>query len=53
MFQGGYIFDVDGNESKQIDLIVTDNNSLKYDLFNKSGDGKAFPVLTGQLEQYH
>jgi hypothetical protein len=49
IFQGGYVFDINGNESKQIDLIVTDHNSLKYDLHNKSGDGKAFSCIDGTI----
>lgn len=44
---GGFLFDVAGNESKQLDLIITDSSSLRYDFHNRDGGGKAFACVDG------
>lgn len=44
---GGFLFDLEGNESKQLDLIITDSSSLHYDFHNRDGGGKAFACVDG------
>lgn len=44
---GGFLFDLAGNESKQLDLIITDSSSLRYDFHNRDGGGKAFACVDG------
>lgn len=48
-FLGGYIFDSFGNESKQLDIIITSDTAIKFDLFNKDGKGKSFAPVEGTL----
>lgn len=49
IFLGGYLFNLEGEESKQIDVIVSDANSLTFDLLNKDGAGKAFGCVDGVI----
>ena len=49
VFQGGFLFNLDGGESNQVDLIVTDNSSLKFDMFIRNGEGKAFACIDGAI----
>ena len=44
---GGFVFDLDGNESKQIDLIVSNDKSLRFDFHNKDNSGKSFACIDG------
>ncbi|MBU2622684.1 MAG: hypothetical protein KKD92_10245 [Proteobacteria bacterium] len=44
---GGFLFDLDGNESKQLDLLITDSSSLRYDFHNRDGGGKVFACVDG------
>jgi hypothetical protein len=44
---GGFLFDLEGNESKQLNLIITDSSSLRYDFHNRDGGGKAFACVDG------
>lgn len=46
---GGFLFDQDGRESKQIDLIVTSDSALQYNLNSASGDGKIFSCVDGTI----
>ena len=46
---GGFLFDLDGKESKQIDLMVINDNSLQFNFNNQSGDGKSFACIDGSL----
>lgn len=48
-FLGGYIFDSFGNESKQLDIIITSDTAIKFDLFNKDGKGKSFAPVEGTI----
>jgi len=46
--KGGFIFDSLGNESKQIDLIVTNDITLQFRQFDKGGQqGKSFNCVEG------
>lgn len=46
--KGGFIFDAVGNESKQIDLIVTNDLTLQFKQFDKPGRrGKSFNCVEG------
>jgi hypothetical protein len=44
---GGFLFDQEGNESLQIDIIITNDSSLKFDLHNPDGSGKSFRCVDG------
>ena len=41
VFLGGFIFDEDGAESKQLDIIITTDTAPRFDFHNKDGTGKA------------
>lgn len=47
VFFGGFVFDADGNESKQLDVLVTSDRVLQFNFHNKSGDGKSFAAVDG------
>lgn len=49
IFQGGFIFDMAGNESKQMDVIVTTDTAPRFNFNNRSGDGKSFSPIEGTL----
>jgi uncharacterized protein YjfI (DUF2170 family) len=49
VFLGGFIFDEDGAESKQLDIIITTDTAPRFDLFNKDGTGKSFSPVEGTL----
>jgi hypothetical protein len=44
---GGFLFDQDGNESSQIDILVTNDSSLRFNFYNKDGSGKSFACVDG------
>src|SRR5712691_169128 len=46
---GGFLFGLDGSESKQIDVIITSHICPQFNLHNKSGDGKSFACIDGTL----
>ena len=43
---GGFLFDQEGSESKQIDILITNESSLRFD-FHKGGTGKSFACIDG------
>ena len=47
--KGGFIFDAAGNESKQIDLLVTNDLTLQFRQFHGAADqiGKSFNCVEG------
>ena len=46
--KGGFIFDSEGNESRQIDLIITNDLTLQFKQFDGSGQlGKSFNCVEG------
>lgn len=47
IFLGGFLFNLAGDESKQLDIIITDSQSLNFNLHNKGGDGKSFACVDG------
>lgn len=49
VFLGGYLFDDDGNESKQIDVIVTTDTSPQFKKLDTDGTGKSFSPVEGTL----
>ena len=49
VFLGGYLFNLGGDESKQIDIIVSDSLSLRFDALNKDGGGKSFACVDGAI----
>jgi hypothetical protein len=44
---GGFLFDMEGNESKQIDLIVLNDVSPQFNFHNPEGQGKSFACIDG------
>jgi len=44
---GGFLFDMEGNESKQIDLIILNDVSLQFNFHNPEGQGKSFACIDG------
>lgn len=46
---GGFLFDQSGNESKQIDILITDNASPQFNFFSKDGGGKSFACIDGAI----
>lgn len=44
---GGFLFDQEGHESKQIDIIIYNDSSLRFNLYNKDGIGKSFSCIDG------
>ena len=49
VFFGGFIFDEDGAESKQLDIIITTDTAPRFDFHNKDGSGKSFSPIEGTL----
>lgn len=49
VFLGGFLFGEDGEESKQLDIIVSTDTAPRFDFHNKSGDGKSFSPVEGTL----
>jgi hypothetical protein len=47
MSLGGFLFDQEGNESKQMDIIVTNDSSLQFNFHNPDGSGKSFACIDG------
>jgi len=46
---GGFLFDQDGKESKQIDIMVTDGSALQFKLPVNGEGGKSFACIDGTL----
>ena len=46
---GGFLFQEDGNESDQMDVIVTTDTAPRFDFYNESGYGKSFACVEGTL----
>ena len=46
---GGYLFDEEGNESKQVDLLVTTDVCPQFNFHNRDGNGKTFACVEGTL----
>jgi hypothetical protein len=44
---GGFLFDSEGRESKQIDIIVVDDMAPQFNFHNRDGQGKAFAGVDG------
>jgi hypothetical protein len=49
VFFGGFIFDEDGVESKQLDIIITTDTTPRFDFHNQDGSGKSFSPVEGTL----
>lgn len=49
VFLGGFLFSKNGNESKQMDIIITNDTTPRYDLHNGDGMGKSFGPVDGCL----
>jgi hypothetical protein len=46
---GGFVFDDKGNESKQLDVIVTFDNVPQFNFGNPDGNGKSFWLIEGAI----
>lgn len=49
VFLGGFLFDDNGNESKQLDIIITTDTAPRFNFHNKDGFGKSFSPVEGTL----
>lgn len=49
VFAGGFLFDMQGTESRQLDVIVTTDIAPRYDFHNRDGSGKSFSPVEGTL----
>ncbi len=49
VFLGGFLFHMDGTESKQLDVIVTTDTAPRFDFYNRDGEGKSFSPVEGTL----
>lgn len=49
VFLGGFLFHMDGTESKQLDVIVTTDTAPRYNFYNRDGGGKSFSPVEGTL----
>jgi len=49
VFMGGFLFDDDGAESKQLDIIITTDTAPRFNFHNKNGAGKSFSPVEGTL----
>lgn len=46
---GGFLFSESGDESKQVDVIVTNDICPRFDFHNSDGGGKSFACIDGTL----
>ncbi|MFZ3136177.1 MAG: DUF6602 domain-containing protein [Thermodesulfovibrionales bacterium] len=44
---GGFLFDRDGNESKQLDVIISNEQTVQFNFNNQDGSGKTFSCIDG------
>jgi hypothetical protein len=49
VFLGGFVFDMLGNESRQLDVIITTDTTPQFNFHNKDGGGKSFSPVEGTL----
>lgn len=49
VFLGGFLFNMEGTESKQIDLFVASDSSLQFNFADQGCQGKAFACIDGTL----
>lgn len=49
VFLGGFLFNVEGIESKQIDLFVVSDSSLQFNFADRSSQGKTFACIDGTI----
>ena len=48
VFLGGFLFDENGDESHQLDIIVTTDTAPRFDFQNRDGTGSHSPQLRAQ-----
>jgi hypothetical protein len=49
VFLGGFLFHMNGDESKQLDVIVTTDTAPQFNFHNRDGGGKSFSPVEGTL----
>ena len=49
VFLGGFLFDEEGKESKQMDVIISTDTVPRYDFYNRREKGKSFGPVEGCL----
>jgi len=49
VFLGGFLFGENGDESKQLDVIISTDTAPKFDFHNSHGEGKSFGPVDGCL----
>lgn len=46
---GGFVFNLEGDESKQMDIIISNSNSIQFNALNTDSGGKSFNCIEGCL----
>lgn len=46
---GGFLYHEDGNESKQVDIIINVDTTPRFNFFNRDGSGKTFSPVEGTV----
>lgn len=49
VFLGGFLFGEDGEESKQLDIMISTDTAPRYNFLNSDGNGKSFGTVEGCL----
>jgi len=44
---GGFIFDIEGRESRQMDVVISNDKALQFNFHNRDGSGKSFACIDG------
>ena len=44
---GGFVFGVSGDESRQIDIIISNDKSIQFNFLNRDDSGKSFSCIDG------
>jgi len=47
VYKGGFVYDENGNESKQMDLIIVNNRAIQFNFFNQDVAGKSIACIDG------
>lgn len=47
VYKGGFVFDANGNESQQLDLVIVNNRAIQFNFLNQNSNGKAFACIDG------
>lgn len=46
---GGFLFDLSGQESRQIDILIINDSAIQYNFLGDGGSGKSFACIDGTI----